>query len=419
MAAQIFSIQNRPAEMAINNTALNTYDTRNRNLAAVFEAIREGKDLSRTEIARSMPFSLQTMTNVTQELIGMGLVEEVARPGTGRKGNPHTGLRVVPARFCALGAQIRWNRCFMTLVDSNYGIIAEKSVPVASFAPELYLDEVIGALRAFLAEHSRNEVWVAGISAPLPLGAPNVPPHDLEHRETWIDQSWSAQFWQFYTADRLQARLAQGLDLPVMVTNNPQSAALAEALLVPPHARFIYLMLGLGLGAAFVDAHAVSRDIWRHGGELGHVVLQGQPLNRVLSTSGVRLALGLEQPQGEFEPFIEQAVAEGAPALEGWLDQASGLLGFIVNFIENATWPDGIVVGGFLPTGLLEQLLARTQPLTPSVVGPDDQAGRTLPRLSIARRGAQSIPFGAAVRVLSSRSNPGFADLLGRKRQST
>jgi hypothetical protein len=58
-------------------TALNTNDARNRNLAAVFDAIRDRAGASRKEIGVDMPFSLQTMTNVVQELIEIGLVEEV------------------------------------------------------------------------------------------------------------------------------------------------------------------------------------------------------------------------------------------------------------------------------------------------------------------------------------------------------
>lgn len=404
--------------MSLDRTALNTYDARNRNLAAVLNAVRNGKGLSRTEIAKSMPFSLQTMTNVTQELIAMGLVEEVARPGTGRKGNPHTGLRVVPRRCCALGAQIRWNRCSMALVDLDHGMVAEAAVPISSFAPEPFVAEVIGALKGFLADHPGEEVWTAGISAPLPLRAPKVPPHDLMRREAWIDQRWSAQFWEAYDGERLRGQIARELELPVTVLNNPRSAAMAEAQLHPPGARFVYMMLGLGLGAAFVNGRVVNRDVWPHGGELGHIVLDGQPLTSVLSASSVRLALGLDQPHGEFEALVEVALAEEAPQLARWLDSASRLLSFIVNFLENALWPDGIVIGGFLPPALLEALVASALPLNPSVVPDEQDRDRIMPRLSVARHPAERIPFGSAATMLSPHANDGFADLLGHYRQS-
>jgi hypothetical protein len=101
---------------------------------------------------------------------------------------------------------------------------------------------------------------------------------------------------------------------------------------------------------------------------------------------------------------------------DAWLDEAAELLRFVVNFLENALWPDGIALGGFLPDRLLDRLIARLQPLDHSVVLPDMAPGRIVPRLYRAQRAPDAIAHGAAVSVLSSRSNPDFAGLIGTKR---
>ncbi|WDR03108.1 helix-turn-helix domain-containing protein [Devosia algicola] len=88
--------------------ALNNYEARNSNLAAVLEAVHDDPGRSRSEINGRMPFSLQTMTNVVQELVGLGLVTEVEKSRPGSKGGPHRGLYIEPGRCHVLGLQIRW-----------------------------------------------------------------------------------------------------------------------------------------------------------------------------------------------------------------------------------------------------------------------------------------------------------------------
>ncbi|MBW9080588.1 MarR family transcriptional regulator [Rhizobium pusense] len=73
---------------SVNASAFNTFEKSNRNLAAVFQLIREQPDCSRTEIGRFMPLSLQTVTNVVQELLHMEMIEERERARTGRREAP-------------------------------------------------------------------------------------------------------------------------------------------------------------------------------------------------------------------------------------------------------------------------------------------------------------------------------------------
>lgn len=398
--------------------ALNTNDTRNRNLAAVFEAVRTRPGVSRSEIGQAMPFSLQTMTNVVQELIGLGMIEEVERQSSGRKGSPHRGLRVVNGKAHALGLQIRWNSCSLVLVNLDLEVVAQSTVQIAAFEPEAYLDELLGHIRAFLAQHP-YPVWTAGVSAPLALEVPNVPQYqylNLSDR-AWRDSAWFSSFWQRYSAERLQRRMAEALPFPVAVINNPQSVAVAEAQKWPASARFIYVQLGLGLGAAFVHGRAVNRDFWRQAGEIGHVVMDGRAIGATLSVTALRKRLAVNAPQGEFEPILAKAFHEGDDRMDDWFRDAAKVLGFIVNFLENAIWPDGILIGGFLPREMLQHLVETTRPLSPSVVLPDDSADRFMPRFDVARRSSEAIPLGAAVSQLCSGSDSAFANLIGSHRR--
>ncbi|WDR01958.1 hypothetical protein PSQ19_14850 [Devosia algicola] len=175
-------------------------------------------------------------------------------------------------------------------------------------------------------------------------------------------------------------------------------------------------MVGLGLGSSFVTGQSLNTQIWRSAGELGFIIHDGEPLGRILSASGLRDFLGLSEAQGQYEPLIEQAFAQGDPRLNAWLYQSAGLLRMVINFLENAMRPDGIRLGGFLPRPVLEALAAQTLPLDVSVVDPEHASDRLMPRFSLAERSADFIPLGAGAMTLSSHANPAFSELVGALR---
>lgn len=399
-------------------SALNTNDARNRNLAAVLELIRESPGRSRSEIGADMPFSLQTMTNVTQELLDLGLIEEVDRPRERRKGNPHRGLRVVADRCHAVGVQMRWSSCTLTLVDLEYHVHDRRTVPIEATLDdaEAYVRGLVEAIAGFLGDHQSREVWIGGLAGPLPISLPNIAQSQPYLAPLWDDQKWFRRFWQAVSVPTVRARLEAALGLPFRVLNNPQAAGLAESLNFPLRARILYLLAGLGFGAAMINVRQVSSDIWRHSGEIGHVVHGGRTLSSVISATGVRSALGLSEPQGQYEQQLERLLASAPERFDPWLDEAAELLRFVVNFLENAIWPDGIALGGFLPDELIDRLIQRIMPLDHSVVLPDVAEDRLVPRLYRARRATDAIAHGAAAAALSYRSNPDFADFLGRRR---
>jgi hypothetical protein len=276
-------------------SALNTNEARNRNLAAVLEAVREAPGLSRSEIAAGMPFSLQTMTNVTQELIRLGLIEEFDRGETRRKGNPHRGLRVAAARCHAVGVQMRWSSCELALVDLGFTVRERRSVPIRAGTADVagYVNGLVEAIGALLQDHADKETWIIGLAGALPIVAPNPTGDQLYLAPLWEDQRWFRRFWETMTVENLGEQISASLGLPVQLQNNPQAAAIAEAMRLPVNARILYLLTGLGFGAALVSGRKVSADIWPHSGEIGHVVHRGRTLSSVISASGVRQALGL------------------------------------------------------------------------------------------------------------------------------
>ena len=406
--------------MPYSNAALNTNETRNRNLAAVFEAIRNAPGQSRSEIGAEMPFSLQTMTNVVQELLDIGLVEEFDRGGARGRGNQHRELHIAADRCYALGVQFRWNSCSFALINLDFGVVDTAVCMIdAPFSDaDDYLRKLEAHIEAFISTHAGKDIWAIGLSGPLPIEVPNPPPHDISFDDFRLDQNWFRHFFGQVNIKSIHRRFEERFDLPVLVLNNVQSAAIAEANALPLNRRFVYLLAGLSLAASFVVQRGLSPDTWPHGGELGHVIYRDRTIAAVLSAGGVRMRLGINAAQGELEAKLQTMLREDPAAFDPWLNEAAPILRFLVNFVENALWPDGIALAGFLPDALLDRLIVAAHPLPDSVVLPNGDARRTMPRLYRAKSGSDRIPVGAAMAVLSSRSNSEFPALIAAHRRS-
>lgn len=365
-----------------------------------------------------MPFSLQTMTNVVQELIDMGVVTEVDRPLSGNRGNPHRGLQIVAERGYVLAVQFRWNACILALVDLDLKVHGQTTVAIETAEDDVqgYMDRLCAIIAGRLQDVSGKDVWAIALSGPLPIEVPNMPSPALDFASRLPDQRWFLRFADTITSSMIGQRVQRECGLPVTVFNNSQAAALAQAQIMPQDARFVYILAGLGLGASFISAGAVSRDVWKHGGEMGHVVYRGETLSSVISASGLRKSMDISAPHGEMEPILARMAEETPEAFEPWLREAGPIFRFLVNFVEAALWPDGIAVSGFMPSALVDRLIQSAMPLQSSVVLPEGDSRRTMPRLFRAQRGAESIPLGAACGVLSYRANPDFVSLLASRR---
>lgn len=92
------------------------------NLALVLRALRDEPGLTRTELARTLHFDKSTISNLTAELIGAGLVreDEVGNAGP-RGGRKPVSLRLQNHRICALGIEVEPDK-YRAVVQDNEAI---------------------------------------------------------------------------------------------------------------------------------------------------------------------------------------------------------------------------------------------------------------------------------------------------------
>nr|HMQ94514.1 hypothetical protein [Amaricoccus sp.] len=81
---------------------------RQANVAAALQAIFAGRQLSRADLARQLGLNRSSSGNIISELVGNGLVREVAEdaPKPTRAGRPGILLELVPEGACFIGVEI-------------------------------------------------------------------------------------------------------------------------------------------------------------------------------------------------------------------------------------------------------------------------------------------------------------------------
>jgi predicted NBD/HSP70 family sugar kinase len=395
----------------------NLIQSRAYNRLVVLEAIRLGGPLSRAEIARSTALSLQTVLNITEELVAEGLVREEGMRRNGGRGAPAPMLGLRPEGGFTLGLSIDHRRLVLCLVDQLGTPRAHVEETIAGLPPERVLDLAADLTAAALRRQRvpRRRVWGAGLAMPLVFER-GIP---VAFGPTSVPQ-WAG----LPVRELLAARLA----MPVTVENDATAAAMGEQL----HGAgrrlhdFFYVYVGAGVGGGLVLRGQPYRGAAGRAGEFGHaiVVPGGHPcacgsrgcLERYASLSAATAALdGTGEGLAPVEPArLAGAMREQQPALLGWIRMAGRCLGTALRTVETLLDPQAIVLGGIAPPEIARALVAeadaaRRQPAA-------DRVRKPCPLL-LAEATLESPALGAAALALFDSTAPRDAVLTKRWRE--
>lgn len=376
-------------------TGSNPELTRGFNRRVVLEAVRLHGPLSRADLARMTGLSAQAISNIADQLLGDGLLIEERRR-SGARGQPPLELALNPTGGHTLGLSLDYDRLGAALVDLAGNVVATRQVGLGRTAAGTVLKTIEQTVARLVrsAGIDRTRVLGAGLVVPALFEAGNV----VAFGPSGIPGLEGLPLAQL---------LSQRLAMPVLVENDATAAAIGEHLY--GHGRglrdFIYIYFGVGLGSGIFIAGQPHRGVTGKAGELGHVIVEpdGRPcpcgnrgcLERYVSLSAAIAAVRKGAPNGQpIDPDeLTRRLAEKDTAILAWLDLAAGHLRTAIAMIENLLEPQTIILGGLAPDPLLDALLARLQPLLPSV---RDRADRSLPRVQKAKAGLETPTLGAA-----------------------
>jgi predicted NBD/HSP70 family sugar kinase len=383
----------------------NLGQARSFNRRVVLETVRLRGPLSRADVARATSLSVQTVSNIAEELIGADLLTERPRDARSARGAPGFDLALNPEGGATIGISLDQSHASVLLVDLAGSVRGQRGLELArGLAPETAIDRLGEAVGTLIHETgvARDRLWGAGI----------VLPGLFEHGSLVRFGPSSVPQWSGFP---LAARLAGRLALPVLTDNDATAAAIGEALYGTARglSDFIYLHVGTGIGGGMFLGGQPYRGSGK-AGEIGHFVTEpnGRPcpcgnrgcLERYASIGAALACLAA----GDDPAVLMRALAAGDARMRAWLDEATTHLARAIVALENMLDPQTIVLGGTGPESVLDALAARLASL-PRGLG--DRPARVRPRLARGTAGRDTPALGAAALPVFEGMAPSFAVL--------
>lgn len=376
----------------------NAERSRSSNRRAVMGYIHSAGVMGRAEIARNLSLSTQAVSNIIAELLEDGLLHEKGTR-TGGRGLPAVQYGVNPDGGYALGIEIRPNAIFAALLDMQGTAVFTQRLTLEDARPAAVIGHVI-ALRDEIIEaipSAENKLLGAGIVMPGPFGTTGL-----------IGQGSDLPEWSEVDPVKL---FQDALEIPVMVSNDANAAAMAERItgVAQGLSTYAYLYFGTGLGLGLVSHGHLISGAFGNAGEIGHisVPINGRysSLESVLSRLSVQRHLQLNgQGTTDFEGLSKLFTDKDASLLQ-WLDTASEALGHAMQIIENLFDPKTIILGGAMPSGVLNHLVKNVSLPELSV---SNRFDRQLPRLKTGASSRLTATLGAAALILNQTYTPQF-----------
>ena len=372
---------------------------RSHNKRLVLRAVRHAGAAGRAEIARASGLSTQAVSNIIADLLNEGLLIEKGRRSAGR-GLPVQQYAIRPGGGYAFGVEVRPTAVFTALVDLVGTPLLTERTPLSEVKKSSILDTVSCEMARILKKTQlcKSALLGAGIVMPGPFG-PTGLRGTASELPGWHDTDPETAF-------------SSVLDIPVLVENDANAAAMAERMngVAKGIDNFAYLYFGQGLGLGVVQNGQIMHGAFGNAGEIGHVdVMVGaraMPLEAAASRLSAQTHLARHDLTVSNMDDLAALHAEQNPHLRDWLDQACDALSPGLSIIENLFDPETVILGGAMPERVLDHIVANTRLPDRTVANRPD---RPYPRLMRGTSGRMTATLGAAALVLHQAFTPTIA----------
>lgn len=323
---------------------------------AVLRLIWEQKTISRAEIARQAGLSRSTVSEIVNEILPMGLVNEMGE-GPSRGGRRPIVLAFRDDACVVLGVEMSATHVVVVLTDLRGRVLASESRahPVRNDpdGSRAVISELCRICLGAPAGHNKPLVGI-GVAVPSP-----VDPSEPDALSTVVMPAWDGRLGL--------DGLSEQYGVPMLVDNDANLGALAEQWWGEGRGvdDFAYIKVATGIGSGHVFGGEIYRGATGVAGEIGHTAIdpQGEPcicgLRGCLVTlvGGKALlaraaALGAEYPDSvvadgpDSIADLESAALDGDPLALRVANEAAGHLGIAVAGLLNLLNPSMVVVGG-------------------------------------------------------------------------
>ena len=239
---------------------LTNTDVKKLNKNRIFRLIYNSDKISRQEIADQLGLSLPTVNQNLKMLMEDGLIEYVGN-FTSTGGRRAQAITIDNNARKAISVNIKADYINVDVVGLKGQIIYSMAVKAHFSKSSAYIEKLTDAVR--------HAVDYVGADADDILGIGITVPGILDDEKQILISAppLKAKNYDF-------TKLISAIDYPVVVMNDARAEAYADHWFNGnPEDEKIYIMLGEGVGGAYINASAIRNGVHNRGGEFGHMVI--------------------------------------------------------------------------------------------------------------------------------------------------
>ena len=330
------------------------------NFRIVLERIRKKGPISRAEIARNTDLTPQTVSNITKRLLELELIHEISRVQEGR-GAPATILNINPAGAYSIGIDMDQDRMMGILMDFKGQVRQRVSYPLPLPKPEEAILLMLNIIQDLPQKEGLNkhQIWGVGVGVPGPL--------EISEGSITANVAHSKALHEWKHVP-IVSRINRETGLPVYLENNATAAAIGEQWF--GYGRdlesYFYLYFSLGLGGGLILNNLPFRGFTGNAGEVGFIPSATQSAMQYpndkshvgyhFKISRLRERITENHAFDELSDLVHLYRSQN-PIIQDWIEKGAELLAPVLLSIEYLIDPQAILVGGRLPSPILEALI--------------------------------------------------------------
>ena len=239
---------------------LTNTDVKKLNKNRIFRLIYNSDKISRQEIADQLGLSLPTVNQNLKMLMEDGLIEYVGN-FTSTGGRRAQAITIDNNARKAISVNIKADYINVDVVGLKGQIIYSMAVKAHFSKSSAYIENLTNAVR--------HAVDYVGADADDILGVGITVPGILDDEKQILISAPPLKAKNYNLT-----KLISAIDYPVVVMNDARAEAYADHCFNgKPEDEKIYIMLGEGVGGAYINASAIRNGVHNRGGEFGHMVI--------------------------------------------------------------------------------------------------------------------------------------------------
>ncbi len=234
---------------------------------AILRLIHATPNISRVELAERSGLSTAAITGIVNALVARGLLveEHGAAKGVGRK---RVGLTMVPTLAYVAGIDLGTVNLRICITNFSGEILIAREVPSLMSKGR---EDVLARLFALLREMLQTAAIDPGLLRGIGIGFSGVIDVD---RGMVLSYPRPGQLEQWKNVP-LRQRIEQEFGVPVLLEDSVRAVATMEKFLGAGRsfANFVYVDVGVGIGAAIFIGGSLYRGHGGSAGEFGHITV--------------------------------------------------------------------------------------------------------------------------------------------------